>query len=130
MKLIRQLEFSAPIKVISEANRPGREHWSKKRNRELSQQTEITVELHNALVNKRIELPCVVILTRVGPKKLDPDNLANSFKAVQDAIAKKLGVDDGDEEKIDWVYDQTPIGKRQYSVKVRIQSVGGALSLD
>lgn len=53
---------------------------------------------------------------------LDTDNLANSFKAVQDAIAKRMGIDDGDQSKVHWVYEQRATGKREYGLEVKIEA--------
>ena len=36
-----------------------------------------------------------VIFTRVGPKKLDDDNVTGAFKYVRDGVAEALGADDG-----------------------------------
>lgn len=129
MKLVQYLDLTAPIKVVSEANRGGKEHWSVKVKRKKNQQTEILAELSNALLGKQVILPCQVTLTRIGPKKMDDDNLARAFKGIRDAIAGKLGVDDGD-SKVKWIYGQDPRGKREYSIKVEIISIGGALLID
>jgi hypothetical protein len=80
-------------------------------------------EMKNAMLGRKFEFPVLVTLTRIGPKKLDKDNLARSFKAVQDQVAASLGVDDGDEKKIDWEYEQIPVGKRHYQVKIDITSL-------
>jgi len=53
---------------------------------------------------------------------MDDDNLARAFKAIRDSIANKLGVDDGETDKIRFRYDQIAIGKHKYLVKVNIQS--------
>lgn len=50
--------------------------------------------------------PVSVVLCRLGPKLLDSDNLAGSFKHVQDAVARFLGVDDGDVKAVRWLYTQ------------------------
>lgn len=50
--------------------------------------------------------PVVVRLTRIGPRKLDSDNVAGACKAVRDGVADWLDVDDGDETKVRWVYAQ------------------------
>lgn len=63
----------------------------------------------------------IVKLTRVGPRKLDDDNLAGSLKAVRDAIAAALGVDDRD-PKVQWAYSQYPAGRGNYWVEVSITS--------
>lgn len=47
-----------------------------------------------------------VLLTRVGRSEMDPgDNNNSSMKAVRDAIAKLIGVDDRD-PVVTWDYDQ------------------------
>lgn len=129
MSGVQFLDISAPIKVVSEANRGGREHWSVRVKRKKDQQAEIHAELSNALLGRQVILPCQVTLTRIGPKKMDDDNLARAFKGIRDAIAAKLGVDDGD-SKVKWLYEQDPRGKREYGVRVEIVSIGGALLID
>lgn len=117
---IRKLDFQIPVKIISEANQ--REHWALKFKRKKDQQLETLVAIHNNISTCRVAMPCVVRLTRIGPKALDTDNLAGAFKHVQDAIARKLGVDDGDTTKVRWEYHQMPIRIRDYAVKVEIRS--------
>lgn len=53
------------------------------------------------------ELPVRVTLTRVSPsvRGLDDDNLRGSLKAVRDAVAHWLLVDDAD-ERVQWCYAQ------------------------
>lgn len=50
----------------------------------------------------RTQGPLRVVLVRGAPRKLDGDNLASSLKACRDAVAKWLGVDDGDEDRVVW----------------------------
>lgn len=119
--VIKKIDFQAPIRVMSEANL--REHWAVKNKRKKDQQFEMMIALHNNLMGKQVQLPCKVKLTRIGPKALDTDNLAGAFKACRDQIAKKLGVDDGDTKNVTWEYFQMPVGIRQYSVKVTIESL-------
>lgn len=118
---IRKLDFRVPIKTVSEMNR--RDHWAVKNDRKKSQQEEIMIALQNNLVGRKVQLPCVVKLIRIGPRKLDQDNLASSLKFLIDAIAQKLGVDDGDETKVSWQISQMPVGIRDYAVKVSIESL-------
>jgi hypothetical protein len=47
----------------------------------------------------------VVVLTRIGPGKLDPVNLFGALKAVQDGVADVVGVPDND-PRVDWRFDQ------------------------
>lgn len=60
--------------------------------------------------------PLTITITRVGPKHMDDDNLASACKYVRDAIAAKIGVDDGS-PLYTWLYQQR-IG--QYGVDVEI----------
>ena len=118
--IIRRVTFDAPIKVISEAN--CRDHWSVKSRRRKAQQQEMDIMLLNALQGRKVPLPCTVKLTRVGPKRMDDDNLANGFKATRDAIARRLGIDDGD-PRITFSYEQVAIKERLYNVVVEINAV-------
>lgn len=62
--------------------------------------------------------PVTVKLTRVGPRKLDSDNLAGACKAVRDGVADWLGVDDGDESRVRWEYAQE---RGEYAVRIELQ---------
>ena len=120
-KTIKAIDFMVPgLKTVSEMNQ--REHWAAKNRRKQDQQEHVAVEMLNALRGKRIELPCVVKMTRIGPKKMDNDNLAGAMKHCQDQIARQLGVDDGDESKVIFHHYQMPIGSRDYAVKVEIET--------
>lgn len=115
------IDFQAPIKTISEAN--SRDHWAVRRRRKEDQQSQMMIALMNNLHGRKIKFPCVVKLTRIGPNKLDGDNLQSAFKGIRDVIAKKLGVDDGDDEKVKWEYDQMPVRIRDYAVRVSITAL-------
>lgn len=77
---------------MSEANQ--REHWAAKNRRKKSQQAAVILTLRPLGVPHP---PLDVFLTRIAPKRLDSDNLAGSMKHIRDAIARWLGVDDGDD---------------------------------
>jgi hypothetical protein len=116
----KSLTFEVPVKLISEANQ--REHWAIKNKRKKHQQAVV----HYALAGLKRDIPAFpvhVVITRVGVRKLDSDNLAGSCKHVQDAIAKCMGVDDGDERKVRWVYEQRKGLPKQYLLEVRIDEV-------
>lgn len=66
-----------------------------------------------------LPMPLLVTITRIGPRRLDDDNLAGACKYVRDAIATEVGVDDGD-ERWTWRCEQR-IGKA-YGVDVEITS--------
>lgn len=99
---------SAPVRLASLAN--ARMSWPQKHR--------ITRELRvlaRSLVGPQIhawspttDAPrLVVTLRRIGPRRLDDDNLAGAFKPVRDGIADALRLDDGS-ERIAWRYEQRP----------------------
>lgn len=52
-----------------------------------------------------VDFPLQATWIRVGSRKQDDDNLRGAFKALRDALAELLGVDDGD-QRVAWGYDQ------------------------
>lgn len=74
----------------------------------------------------RCRLPMVITLTRIGPRKLDVDNLAASLKGTIDGIALALDVDDGD-DGLEWRFKQERAAKgakHAYGVRVEIAAKG------
>lgn len=115
-----QLAFTVPVKLVSEANQS--EPWRRKWKRKKEQQKVVWAlwpRESNSPFLRGVRLPCVVRLIRVGQKRLDTDNLAGSFKHVQDEVARQIGCDDGDRQ-IEWEYEQVAVGKRVYAVRVEI----------
>ena len=108
-------EFSLPMKLTSLANE--RVHWSIKSKRAKAQRQAARLVCSNALVgNFSLEPPMTITIVRVGPRKLDSDNLAISAKHVRDGIADALGIDDGN-PCLTWEYRQE---NGPYAVKVTI----------
>jgi len=107
------IEVTIPIKSVSVANL--RMHWAVKAK---------LAKSHRAMARNAMAiaspaapgLPLTLVLTRVGPRTLDTDNLASSLKAVRDGIADWLGVDDGSPQ-IDWQYAQK---RGSYAVEVEV----------
>lgn len=106
-------------KTVSEMNQ--RDHWRVRNLRKQDQQEAVAVAMKNALRGRAVQLPCVVKLTRIGPRKMDNDNLAGALKHCQDQVARTLGVDDGDESNVIFHHYQMQISKC-YAVKVEITS--------
>ena len=69
---------------------------------------------------RRLEI--IATLIRIGGSRLDPDNLATSFKPLQDAIANTLELDDGD-SRIEWQYRQIGAGKAETGTIVKIEAL-------
>ncbi len=63
--------------------------------------------------------PCVVTLTRLGPRTLDNDNLLGACKWVRDGVAKALGLDDAD-PRIEWRYAQQK--SKTYGVTIFVEA--------
>lgn len=107
--------FTLPIRTVSLANQ--REHWATRAKRAKSERHTTCLCMPHGVAH--MHPPLTVTLTRIAPRTLDTDNLAGSFKSVRDAIADRLGIDDGD-PRISWHYAQEKHGKT-YSVKVGIE---------
>ena len=109
-----------PIRTYSEANQ--REHYMAKARRAKAQRLQSALLLRHHF-GRRVDLladpqAIRVTLTRLGARKLDKDNLAGSFKHVQDGVADWLGIDDGS-PILRWEYAQET--GRRYGVRVRIE---------
>jgi len=107
------IELIIPIKSVSVANL--RMHWAVKA--KLAKSHRAMARTAMATVSPSAPgLPVSIVLTRVGPRTLDTDNLASSLKAVRDGISDWLGVDDGSPQ-IDWQYGQK---RGSYAVEVEV----------
>lgn len=104
-----------PVRAVSLANQ--REHWAPRAKR-AKQHRYIA-----CLSAKAHKLPLIVILTRIGKKRLDGDNLQGSLKSVRDGIADRLGIDDAS-PLVRWEYEQE-IGK-EYAVRIEYVVPTGA----
>ena len=107
------MKVTIPMRLPSLAN--CRMHWRKLARLKREQATWVLVALN---VLKLPKTPLVVTITRVGPKRLDDDNLISSMKAVQDQVAKMVGVDDGS-HLYTWVRRQRI--NKTYSVEIEIE---------
>lgn len=99
-----------------------REHWAKRAGRTKKQRHAIWLAWRSRKLHQ-LEFPwtadsahVTVTLTRIGPRRLDDDNLAASFKATRDQVAAELGIDDGS-ERLEWRYRQE---KGAYGIRVEI----------
>lgn len=106
------MRFLIPIKLVSLANL-SHLHWRRLTKIKDDQRA------HTNLAMRGYELPplpLLVVITRVGPRKLDDDNLAAACKYIRDQIASAVGKDDGSDQYT-WVYKQL---KGDYAVDVEI----------
>lgn len=105
-----------PIRLDSVANL--REHWHRKASRARLHRAAAVAIPHAMLV-----LPCTVTITRVGPRKLDDDNLATAAKNLRDGIADRLGCKDND-PRIRWQYAQARGQPKQFACRITIETWG------
>ena len=82
------------------------------------------IRLFFAKEKPKVELPCIVVLTRVAPRTMDSDNLSSSFKWIRDTIGAELtgiiraGMGDGD-SRITWHYEQEKGNPKEYAIKIQ-----------
>jgi len=96
-----------------------REHHFARARRVAREKNIVTLVLRGTVARSMMVLaPLTVTITRVAPSKgLDSDNAVSSAKAVRDAVAGVLGVDDGD-GRVDWRVCQR---RGSWAVEVRIE---------
>lgn len=110
------------IKTVSEGN--WREHRMAKAARVKHQREETLEALNNRSTRCPHQLPVTITLTRISPGELDDDNLRMALKAVRDACAQWIGVDDRKRELVAYEYLQQK-GKG-YGVRIRVDPRGQA----
>lgn len=118
-----KIVLNIPIAIVSELNLS--DHWSKKRQRNLSKR--IFIRAYWKKHQPKVNLPCTVHLIRISPRQLDDDNLVGAFKSVRDTIADLIipglakGRADGD-LRIHWMYGQEK-GKSGFRIEVECNDV-------
>jgi hypothetical protein len=123
---LQKIEVEIPIRTVSEAN--SSEHWTKKHARKKQQRKICTFYLKStSRVSEKIELPCLITLTRISPRFLDTgDNLPCSFKHMRDVIAELItgdtrpGLADSD-DRLTWEYKQEKGKPKQYGIRITFE---------
>lgn len=110
------IHLDLSLQTVSEANQ--REHWASKARRVKMQRAVVTMALRqhgHVLEDLRRASKVRVLLVRRSPRRLDDDNLRGALKAVRDAVAAWVGIDDGS-SRWEWCYDQRkgPLGVELY----------------
>lgn len=101
------------------------EHWSKKHKFE-GQEKFLTKLMLDSEATKnpksRPVLPVKVSLVLLyWGQKRDDDNLVASMKPVRDAVAKWLGVDDGDTSRVTFLCSQEKVKQNKVGTKIIIE---------
>lgn len=107
----------SPIEIKSEMNTRS-SHWARYKRFEEQKKAVQACWLEQMPRGWRPQKQTAITLVRHGSRKLDRDNLASSFKAVRDQIAKMIGIDDGD-DTVQYIYDQV-LATRKNSNRVTI----------
>jgi len=118
-------QFVAVVPLKLERSGNTREHWRKthKRTQEHKMLTTSCLRLQIA-PGRFMSLPVQVTMIRLGPRRMDSDNVVSTFKDVQDAVADWLGVGDGD-LRVDWVYKQARSTQYGVVILVKPKAEGG-----
>ena len=101
-------------------------HWRTKHAR--NKRIERMLRFHLKLEIKECKPPCLFILTRIGPRKMDRDNLIYSFKKVRDVLSDLVlpglapGQADSD-PRLYWRYDQTNQGRGVYAIRIEVRQL-------
>ena len=114
------LTVTLPVVVVSEMNR--RDHWAVVRRRTTGHKDSVFAAFLEYAFPKWIQTArFAVTLTRIGGKHMDRDNLAGSFKGVQDGVALALCIDDGD-PNVQWSYAQVGASTGPQGIEIRIEA--------
>jgi hypothetical protein len=90
-------------KLVAQVN--AREHWSTVASRAKRQRRAARLAVESLVNRHALRPPLTVRIIRLGPRRLDDDNLAGSAKHIRDGVAEALGVDDAD-PAVTWAYGQ------------------------
>jgi hypothetical protein len=117
-----RLTILVPTETKNEANT--REHWSVKARRSKSAKGIIFRVLQpcHGLLTPFVTIlandgPLRVTLTRLGGREMDDDGLSRSQKAVRDAVAYLLLIDDRD-QRVHWEYGQETGGASGVRIEI------------
>lgn len=106
------ISFEIPIKTTYTLN--SRMHWSKRQRIRKGERNAVKLALPVFKVPPLVR----ILLTRVGPRAMDDDNVPGALKGIRDGLADRLGIDDGS-PLIKWEYAQEKRGN-EYAVRVEI----------
>jgi hypothetical protein len=120
------ISFDVPIRIAS-ANRTRDRHWGV-RKRATDAQRKAVAMVWLARGGNRLHpltfaaTRLLVTFTRIAPRPIaDTDNLISGWKAVQDEVARLLGINDGD-ARIGFAYKQERGRPKEYAARIRIES--------
>ena len=110
---VRVSTWVLPIRTRSAPNL--REHWAVRARRTRDERAVVAFLMAN--VRLVVGTPHAVLMTRLGPRRMDDDNATAGCKAVRDEIANLLGIDDGD-KRVTWDVQQEKA--KDYALRVEV----------
>jgi hypothetical protein len=107
------------------------EHWRIKAQRTRLQRQYVYAKLTQLWDDGPVlGLPLTITITRIGPRRLDEDNLAVACSAVRDAVADWLtgayGTGQDQQEGLVWAYRQQRLTPTYYAVEIRVERPKGS----
>ena|ERR1700691_5422576 len=116
---MRILTFELPIDTVSELNTRD----CRQRKAARAREQRIHAKNYCSLQQPRFVVPPTgdihIHLTRLGPKRLDSDNVQAALKAIRDGVCDWLGIKDGIKDRTKWYYDQQ-VQRYYKSVKMKL----------
>jgi len=112
------LTVGVSLLLPSAAN--AREHWAARARRVRGQREAVGWHLLSSGRPPRGPR-WVVTIVRIAPRALDSDNLTVACKAVRDAVATWLGVDDGPAAPVEWRYGQERCRRGAEVVRIQVE---------
>jgi hypothetical protein len=111
------IEIYLPLRTRTPGN--GRRHWAVDA-KEAREQRNVSKLFVRGTSRVLPPFPVKVTLTRIGPRKMDQQNLGGALKHIIDGIADAYGVDDGD-ERWEFIFKQEK--NKDYGVRVLIEEI-------
>lgn len=112
--------LEVPIRIRNGCNL--REHWAVRAKRVENERYHtgwaLVGRFGPSFRSTKPDLPLAITLTRLAPRQLDDDNNVAGCKAVRDAIAAWLGINDND-PRVTWRYAQERA--KTYAVRIQIE---------
>lgn len=120
---------SVQFPMRTERGQNAREHWRDRHRRVKDEKWSTHWSLRGAFGHRcPWPLPLVVTLTRGAPSMgLDDDNLVGSLKAIRDAVADWLEVDDARRDLVRYRYSQER-AKREWFVRIEFSPMAAAVA--
>jgi len=118
------ITLALPVVLVNELNDHESKDWHPRHARSVKQaetlRTVILMLPPAVRLKCPAKMPLTVTFTRVSPGKLDKgDGNNSSFKWVRDALAKWVGVNDGD-DRYEWVYLRR-VERGKYGCEIRME---------